>query len=272
MAKIDALHGAFEVVDGPVLPRECLRLAMPHAADVPLSLLGGLRPGLLGVHAGQRGRPVEVLARRRIFLDCAAARRQVELPGLDRDDAAEHVDRGNAVGAVVAVLADDAEGPGAEPRRGLVVPALAGEANVVRAPDAGLALAPLRDVPQRLFLWIEDGLYISSRGTVILGGLMGIAWSNEDDAEDDNVRKALEALDLVVWESDNEITMEGVVKVLAAHSIFSRDSVKRVKTALRDKAAEQHRKCMFFINKGVTEFYNFHRVKRDRYNKAHDEI
>lgn len=101
---------------------------------------------------------------------------------------------------------------------------------------------------------------------------MGIAWSNDEESEDRSVRHALETLDLLVWESSEEITMEGVVKVLAAHSIFSRESVKKVKTTLRNKAAEQHGKCMFFLNKRVMEFYEFHRVKRDRYNKAHDNI
>lgn len=101
---------------------------------------------------------------------------------------------------------------------------------------------------------------------------MGLAWSNDEQAEDNHVRHALEALDLLVWESGDEITMEVVVKVLAAHSIFSRESVRRVKTALRDKAANQHRKCMFFLDKRVMDLHDFHRVKRDRYNKAHDYV
>jgi hypothetical protein len=67
------------------------------------------------------------------------------VPALHGDDAADHVDGEDAVGVVVAGLADDAEGAAAEPGGAPPAAALAEEAEVLGVVEAGLALAALAE-------------------------------------------------------------------------------------------------------------------------------
>ena len=143
MAEVDGCHACFDVVEDLVAPGEGLRVA-DAACDARLA-------GAAAVVRGWRRRPErvgawprqEVPACARVLLDGGAAWCEDELPALDGDDAADHVDGRDAGGVVVARLADDAEGPGAESGLSAVAAALAQEADVLCAADAGLALAAL---------------------------------------------------------------------------------------------------------------------------------
>lgn len=97
---------------------------------------------------------------------------------------------------------------------------------------------------------------------------MGIAWSNFEEAEEKSVKKALETLDQLVWDTEDEITEEEVSRLLQSDTIFTIDwatTKAKIKAAVRERAAEQNSKSMFFLKKNVTDLYDFHSGKRDRY-------
>jgi hypothetical protein len=149
VAEVHRGHAPREVVEDLVAARESLPVADAARGAGPPLLLRLLLRG--GVAVGALPRE-EVPARASVLLNRGAARREDELAALDGDYAADHVDGRDAGGAVVARLAHDAEGPGAEAGLAAVAAALAQEADVLCAADAGLALALLRDLVECIFL------------------------------------------------------------------------------------------------------------------------
>lgn len=144
----------------------------PPAAGV------GAGPGLVGAGRARR----EVGPRGGVLADAGAARREDQLPPVDGEDAAHGVDGDDAVRAVAAVLADDAEGAGAEAGLAAAAPALAEEAQVVGAAEAGLALAALGDRGEGLQLEAGDaGRERVGGDEGVEGGGLGVALVAEQE-------------------------------------------------------------------------------------------
>lgn len=98
---------------------------------------------------------------------------------------------------------------------------------------------------------------------------MGTTWSDEE-AEDRNVKSAVEALDHLVWDTELEITEQDVRDTLDKHSIFTFVAKGKIKTTIKEKAAVQTGKFNFFLKKEVLDFYHFHKEKQARYYKVYD--
>lgn len=92
---------------------------------------------------------------------------------------------------------------------------------------------------------------------------MGLQWSQEcaDEAREREA-KAMEELDLLVWDESATLSLDKVKEVAVRHRI----KADRLKGAAKDREADQIRKSRFFGRNNVRDMEMFHSHKAHRYN------
>lgn len=93
---------------------------------------------------------------------------------------------------------------------------------------------------------------------------MGMTWSKDDDDVKDREAKAIEELDLLIWDQTLSLSLDKVKNVVYTRSV----GVKNLIIAMKDREADQIRKSRFFERNGVDDMRIFHNFNASRYNLA----
>lgn len=93
---------------------------------------------------------------------------------------------------------------------------------------------------------------------------MGMTWSKHDDDVKDREAKAIEELDLLIWDQTLSLSLDKVKNVVYTQSV----GVKNLISAMKDREADQIRKSRFFERNGVDDMRIFHNFNASRYNLA----
>lgn len=92
---------------------------------------------------------------------------------------------------------------------------------------------------------------------------MGIEWSQHSaDEARDREAKAMEELDVLVWEEGAILSIDKVRDIVNRNYV----TVGRLKSEAKDREADQIRKSRFFSRNGVGDMERFHDHKASRYN------
>jgi hypothetical protein len=93
---------------------------------------------------------------------------------------------------------------------------------------------------------------------------MGISWSEPMEDLKDREAKAIEELDLLVWDQASTLSLDRVKNVVYTRGV----GVKNLRNAMKDREADQIRKSRFFERNGVEDMRLFHDFNASRYNLA----
>ena len=94
---------------------------------------------------------------------------------------------------------------------------------------------------------------------------MGQNWSEVVNDEEDRVKKAVEALDAIVWDCKVPLSYDLVAKTIKNNDVVTHDCIFRIKSSIKNNEAEQVRKEKFFKDKSMDDFERFHSYKASRY-------
>lgn len=88
-------------------------------------------------------------------------------------------------------------------------------------------------------------------------------WSQESaDDELDRERRAMEQLDVLVWDETANPSLDRVKEIVSANNVH----VGRLKSEIKNREADQIRKSRFFARNSVADMETFHDLRASRYN------